>query len=42
MEQKIIAVVAGREIKESDFEKFLQNVCCRSGVCGRSSPGNTI
>ena len=26
MEQKIIAVVAGREIKESDFEKFLQNV----------------
>ena len=28
MEQKIIAVVAGREIKESDFEKFLQNVPC--------------
>ena len=26
MEQKIVAVVAGREIKESDFEKFLQNV----------------
>ena len=26
MEQKIIAVVALREIKESDFEKFLQNV----------------
>ena len=26
MEQNIIAVVAGREIKESDFEKFLQNV----------------
>ena len=26
MEQKIVAVVAGREIKEADFEKFLQNV----------------
>ena len=26
MEQKIVAVVAGREIQESEFEKFLQNV----------------
>ena len=26
MEQKILAVVAGREIQESEFEKFLQNV----------------
>ena len=31
MEQKIIAVVAGREIKESDFEKYrsFSRVRCR-------------